>query len=124
MAFILDAAEAFLAEDPRVRLAVASILDLLRDYALDLIETPGDSHAGEWETALIQYFYPELVKEVGEAEYPAFPKYLLVSNKRRFWPGGVWGNPQKADTEKGQRLAHRLAEGLESIIKSLKEVRG
>ncbi len=121
MAFILDAAEAFLAEHPRVRVAVASILDLLRDYARDLIETPGDSHAGEWETALIKYFYPELVKGEGQAEYPNFPKYFLVSNKRRFWPGGVWGDPGKADPEKGQRLAHRLAEGLELIIKSLKE---
>ena len=121
MAFLLDAGETFLAEDPEVRVAVVSILDLLRECAADLVETPDDSHAGEWETALIQFFYPDLVGEPPEAEYPAFPRHLLVPEKRRFWPGGVWGDPRRASPEKGERLARRLAEGLKSVIKNLVE---
>jgi len=123
MAFILDAAETFLAEHPEVSLAVASIIDLLKDCALDLIETPEDSHAGEWETSLIQYFYPDLVKGQGQAEYPKFPKFRVVGNKRRYWPAGVWGDPGKASREKGRLLVERLTERIKLLAgELLKEV--
>ncbi|RUM88670.1 MAG: creatininase family protein [Thermodesulfatator sp.] len=121
LAFILDAAEEFLAHHPEAALAVVSLLDLLRERAGDLIETPGDSHAGEWETSLIQHFHPHLVRSLPPEEYPRFPRYRLVFAKRDFWPGGIWGDPTKASPDKGRLLAERLAEGLEFLLKELRE---
>ncbi len=121
MAFILDAAEEFLSRYPETRLAVASIIDLIQDCARDLIETPGDSHAGEWETALIQYFYPEEVRGTAPREYPSFPRFRLVTSKRDYWPGGVWGDPGRATPEKGKELAERLARRVILLVEELKE---
>ena len=121
LAFILDAAEEFLPKHPEAALAVVSLLDLLREVAGDLLETPGDSHAGEWETSLIQHFHPDLVRGSAPEEYPRFPRYRLVSRKRDFWPGGVWGHPGKASPEKGRLLAERLSRGLELLLKELAE---
>ncbi|QJA05553.1 creatininase family protein [Thermosulfurimonas marina] len=121
MAFIVDAAEEFLSRHPETALAVVSLLDLLRERAGDLLQTPGDSHAGEWETSLIQYFHPQLVRGSAPEEYPRFPRYRIVSSKRAFWPGGVWGDPGRASPEKGRLLAERLAEGLEYLLRELRE---
>ena len=112
LAYLIDAGEEFLRREEEARVAVASIIDLLNLYARDLLETPGDSHAGELETSLAYYFYPELVKGTAREEYPTFPKALLVRHKRKYWPGGVWGNPERASREKGEAFAARLAEGI------------
>ncbi len=109
LAYLLDAGELFMKETQEVKLAVASILDLLKWGAQDILETPEDSHAGEFETSLMLHFSPELVKGTAEEEYPRFPRPFLVRNKRKFWPGGVWGNPAKASPEKGRLFAERLA---------------
>jgi len=29
---------------------------------------------------------------------------ILVRNKRKYWPNGVWGDPSKASAEKGKLL--------------------
>jgi creatinine amidohydrolase len=29
---------------------------------------------------------------------------ILVRNKRKYWPNGVWGDPTKASIEKGEKL--------------------
>ncbi len=125
IAYLIDAAEEFLERVEEVKIAVASILDLLREGALDLLETPRDSHAGEFETSLMLHFFPELVKGTSPEEYPAFPKPILVRDKRRFWPGGVWGDPYKASAEKGKMFAERLAKvicGLATKIESMEEI--
>jgi creatinine amidohydrolase len=36
-------------------------------------------------------------------EYPEIPKPFNVKDKVKYWPGGVWGNPEKASAEKGER---------------------
>lgn len=125
LAFLIDAAEEFLEKNAGVKIAVASVLDLLREAAFDLLETPGDSHAGEFETSLMLYFFPKLVQGTGPEEYPSFPKPILVRQKRRFWPGGIWGNPSKASAEKGKMFAERLAQAicdLATKIESLEEI--
>ncbi len=124
LAYLIDAGEEFLTREKEAKIAVASILDLLALYAPELLETRGDSHAGEFETSLMQYFNPGLVKGTAKEEYPSFPKPILVRNKRKFWPGGVWGNPAVASAEKGRLFAERLAEGivkLASQIETFKE---
>lgn len=115
LAYLVDAGEEFLEGHPEAKVAVASILDLLREAALDLLETPRDSHAGELETSLMLHFYPELVKGSSPEEYPTFPKHLLVRHKRLFWPGGVWGDPAKASPEKGRSFAERLAAAIAAL---------
>ncbi len=119
MAFLIDAAETFLLDRKDAKAAVASILDLLRDAAFDILETPQDSHAGEFETSLMLFFHSKLVKGTSPEEYPTFPKPILVKNKRLFWPGGVWGDPSKASVEKGRLFAERLSQAIVDLVKRL-----
>ena len=101
---ILEAGEQLLAELPEVRVAVVNLLDLLREVLADqpdLVQTRGDSHAGEVETAIMMAAYPDLVRGTAPEEWPRFPKYVLVRDKRRYWPGGVWGNPAPATGRPG-----------------------
>ena len=107
MAALVEAGEALLEEFVDLRLAVVNILELLREGLAvrpDLLNTPDDSHAGEVETAVMLAAYPHLVKGTAAAEWPGFPKYELVRDKQRWWPGGVWGDPGAATAEKGEEI--------------------
>ena len=107
MCALVEAGEALLEEFADVRVAVVNVLDLLREVLAgrpDLIKTKGDSHAGEVETAIILAAHPVLVKGRAPAEWPGFPKYELVRDKRRYWPGGVWGDPGPAAAAQGEEI--------------------
>lgn len=117
MGALVEAGEKLLEELPEVRVAVVNLLDLLREVISarpDLVKTKGDSHAGEVETALMLAAYPHLVNGRAPAEWPSFPKYVLVRDKRRYWPGGVWGDPAQAGDGQGEAIlaaeSRRLAE--------------
>ena len=122
MAALVEAGETLLAELPDLQVAVVNLLDLLREVVAaqpELVQTRGDSHAGEVETALMLAAYPHLVKGTAPAEWPTFPKYLLVRDKRRYWPGGVWGDPAPATAAQGEKIlqaeAGRLVELLDFL---------
>lgn len=119
MAFLVDAGEDAISRFLDMKIAVLSILDLLKDCPPGLIETPGDSHAGEVETALMLRLRSAHVKDTSPKEFPTFPPFILSRNKRKFWPNGVWGDPAKATVQKGEDiLAHeasRLADLLNAI---------
>jgi creatinine amidohydrolase len=124
MCALVEAGEALLTEFADLRLAVVNILDLLREVLAaqpNLIKTKGDSHAGEVETAIMLAAYPELVKGSAPAEWPAFPKFELVRDKRRYWPGGVWGDPNPASAAQGEEIlaaeALRLAALIDALMK-------
>ncbi len=122
MAALLEAAEILLAELAELQIAVVNILDLLREVLAgrpDLVQTKGDSHAGEVETAVMLAAYPELVKGAAPAEWPSFPKYILVRDKRRYWPGGVWGDPSPATASQGEAILEAEARRLEEVISRL-----
>ncbi|NDY42648.1 creatininase family protein [Dissulfurirhabdus thermomarina] len=121
MAALEDAGEEILSTLPESRVAVLSVLDLVAGLEDGLVETPGDSHAGEVETALMQHLRPALVHGTSPAEYPSFPRPLLVRDKRRYWPGGVWGDPSKASPEKGRRILEAEAEALAAVIERLEK---
>ena len=107
MCALVEAGEALLEEFADVRVAVVNVLDLLREVLTarpDLIKTKGDSHAGEVETAIMLARHPDLVKGRAPAEWPSFPKYELVRDKRRYWPGGVWGDPGPAAAAQGEEI--------------------
>ena len=119
MAALVEAGETLLAELPEVRVAVVNILDLLREVVAarpELVKTKGDSHAGEVETALMLAAYPHLVEGSAPAEWPAFPRYVLVRDKRRHWPGGVWGDPGAASAAQGEAILQAEAERLVEIL--------
>jgi creatinine amidohydrolase len=122
---IIEAGEQLLTELPEVRVAVVNILELLREVLRerpDLVQTKGDSHAGEVETAVMLAAYPGLVKGTAPEEWPSFPKYVLVRDKRRYWPGGVWGNPAPASAAQGEEILQAEALSLSKLISTLGEM--
>jgi creatinine amidohydrolase len=122
---IVEAGECLLAELPEVRLAVVNLLELLREVLADqpdLVQTKGDSHAGEVETAVMMAAYPQLVKGTAPEEWPSFPKYVLVRDKRRYWPGGVWGNPAPASPVQGEEILRAEAIKLSNVISMLQNL--
>ncbi|MCD6319108.1 MAG: creatininase family protein [Candidatus Desulfofervidaceae bacterium] len=119
MAALKEAGEDLVEENVVKRIAVVSILDLV-DKDLKL-ETENDSHAGELETSLMLYLRPQWVKEFPKEDYPYFPKFLLVKEKRKYWPTGIWGNPQAASREKGERFFHYLLGKLIKVVEMVKE---
>jgi len=119
MAALVEAGEALLADIPDIQVAVVNVLELLREVLTarpDLVKTKGDSHAGEVETALMLAVYPHLVQGSAPAEWPTFPKYVLVRDKRRYWPGGVWGDPGQATADQGEAILQAEAERLAGVI--------
>jgi creatinine amidohydrolase len=122
MSALLEAAETLLEECAGLRVAVVNILELLREVLADkphLVKTRGDSHAGEVETAVMLAAYPQLVKGTAPAEWPSFPKYELVRDKRRHWPGGVWGDPGSAGATQGEEILVAEARRLAQLIDAL-----
>ena len=119
MAALVEAGETLLAELPDLKVAVVNLLDLLREVVAarpELVKTKGDSHAGEVETALMLAAYPHLVEGTAPAEWPTFPKYLLVRDKRRYWPGGVWGDPAPATAAQGEAILQAETERLVELL--------
>ena len=112
-----EAGEGLIAEFADITVAVVTELDLARQEGVALIETRGDSHAGEIETSRILHSHPHLVKGRAPAEFPGFPAGILVRDKRRYWPGGVWGDPGKASAEKGARLEELVVRKLVELVK-------
>jgi creatinine amidohydrolase len=124
---IVEAAERLLEELPEAGIAVVNLLDLLREVLGDqpeLVLTRGDAHAGEVETALMLAAYPDLVQGTAPEEWPRFPKYILVRDKRRYWPGGVWGNPAPATASQGEQILAAETKKLIKVISMLEESGG
>jgi creatinine amidohydrolase len=120
-ATLTDAGEELLESFPDLRLAVLTEFMLAAREGRGLIETPDDSHAGEIETSRILHSHPQLVRGTAEREYPEFPVGILVRNKRKFWPGGVWGDPTKASAEKGKALEDLVVDALDRFVSRLEE---
>jgi creatinine amidohydrolase len=114
-----DAGEELLVELPSVQIAVLTEYDLAAKEGQTLIETPNDAHAGEIETSRILHSRPDLVKGTSPAEYPQFPPGVLVRNKRKYWPGGVWGDPSKATADKGRQLEELVVRKIVELVNLL-----
>lgn len=121
MATLVDAGEELLDKFPDLFIAVVKEHDLAVCAGQQLLETMGDSHAGEIETSRLLHSHPELVKGISAAEFPAFPAAILVRDKRKYWPGGVWGDPTKASAAKGAELKQRMVSRLCALIEELEQ---
>lgn len=118
-----DAGEELLDELPELRIAVVTEYELAKEEGRGILETPGDAHAGEIETSRILHSHPHLVQGTAAEEYPSFPVGLLVRDKRRYWPGGVWGDPTKATAAKGAQLEELVAAKVVALVRLLEEGR-
>lgn len=118
-----DAGEELIAEIPDINVAVVTEYDLAKHAGAALIETRGDAHAGEIETSRIMHSHPHLVKGLAPCEYPSFPTGILVRDKRSFWPGGVWGDPAKANAEKGRMIESLVADKVVELVMALESRR-
>lgn len=116
---LTEVGENLILEYPDIRVAVLSILDLAMATWQDVIVTKDDSHAGEVETSVMLHLRPKWVGEARPREWPHFPKHLLVRDKLRHWPGGVWGDASQASKEKGERLFDLSVKALVHLIQEL-----
>lgn len=116
---LLDAGEELMTELPDIRIAMVTEFDLVIREGKDVIETEGDSHAGEIETSRILHTHPHLVKGRGRREFPSFPEGILVRQKRKYWPNGVWGDPSKASAEKGKLLEDLVVKKIVNLALTL-----
>jgi len=114
-----DAGEELIGRFDDIQIAVVTEYDLARDEGRGLIETEGDAHAGEIETSRILHSHPHLVKGKGASEFPDFPTGILVRQKRKYWPGGVWGDPTKATAEKGKLLEELVVEKIVELVQRM-----
>jgi creatinine amidohydrolase len=115
-AALIDAGEELLERFPDVKIAVLTEYQLAAEEGRGLVETPGDSHAGEIETSRMLNSHPHLVKGSAKREFPNFPMGMLVRNKQKFWPGGVWGDPTKATSGKGAQIEQLVVDALERFV--------
>jgi creatinine amidohydrolase len=116
---LLDAGERLLERLPEARIAVVTEYSLAAGEGRSLIETTGDSHAGEIETSRMLATRPHLVKAGAKEDYPSFPQHILVRNKRHFWSSGIWGDPTKASPEKGKQIEAIVVEALDRLVTEL-----
>ncbi len=116
-----EAAEKLVNEVEGIRIAVICPYDVLYKELSELADTPNDSHAGEIETSLVLYLAPELVKGRAKEEYPRLPRPFTVKNKVRYWPGGVWGNPEKASKAKGGKAVTLIVNKIGEMLDMVKE---
>jgi creatinine amidohydrolase len=120
-AALVEAGEYLLETLPDSRVAALNVLELAGEVWAPLLETEGDSHAGELETSVMMVLRPDWVDKEESEEYPSFPRGILVRNKRKYWPGGVWGNPAKASGKKGEAFFEAAVEALVQLISRLEK---
>jgi creatinine amidohydrolase len=114
-----DAGEELILEFNDIDIAVVVEIEMVRTLSGGILETDDDSHAGEIETSRILHSHPYLVKGEGKAEYPDFPQWLLVREKRKYWQNGVWGDPGKASAEKGKLIESRVVDNMVELVKKM-----
>lgn len=97
--------------------------DLARDDAGMITSTSDDMHAGELETSLLLYAYPELVRDSYlDSDHLANPRpHLLVTGMRGCTANGVIGRPSLATAEKGKAALDSLAASFADHLEILTE---
>ena len=118
-----EAGERLIEELEGAQIGALSIYDLVWNEIAEIAETSNDSHAGEMETSLILHLAGRLVKGRSKEEYPKLPKPFLAREKVKCWPGGVWGNPNAASKEKGERLFTIMVEKVVELVRQINRLK-
>jgi len=121
MSAMKETAEVLVERLKGIKIAVVSPYDMLWKELSEIAETPHDSHAGELETSMMLYLAPKLVKGRSSEEYPKIPKPLVVKDKVKYWPGGVWGNPKKASVTKGKKAIELITDKIIELIDKIEK---
>jgi len=121
MSAMKETAEVLVEKMDDIKIAVLSPYDVLWKELSEVSETPNDSHAGELETSIMLHLCPQFVKGRSPEEFPNIPKPLIVKDKMKYWPGGVWGNPNKASAEKGERTINLIVDKIIEIIEKIEK---
>lgn len=119
MATLTDAGEKLLLKYADIKVAVVTEYLLAAKAGRHLVETQGDSHAGEIETSRLLHSHPQLVKGTSNREFPEFPEGILVRDKQKYWPNGVWGDPGKASAGKGEKLERLVVQALVELVEQI-----
>lgn len=117
-----EAAEALISGLSGCKIAALSIYDVMFKEIAGIAETENDSHAGEIETSAVLYLAPNLVKGRSKKEYPKLPRPFIVRDKIKYWPGAVWGDPSKANADKGRRLIDAMIKKVSGIVKEIERL--
>jgi creatinine amidohydrolase/Fe(II)-dependent formamide hydrolase-like protein len=99
----------------------------------ELVETPNDVHAGEFETSTTLAVRPHLVKmDKAKKMIPSFSsRYLNFTSKRgiswyaytkKISKNGTMGDPTKASREKGEKMWQIMIAHLVAFIEDLKQL--
>jgi creatinine amidohydrolase len=80
-----------------------------------------DGHAGTIETSRVMDIRPELVKTGGRKNFPEFPRFEIVADPERYFPGGVIGDPTAASEEKGRIINKYVIEEVAKLVEELKK---
>jgi len=122
MSAMKETAEVLVEKLDDIKIAVLSPYDVLWKELSEVSETPNDSHAGELETSIMLHLSPQSVKGRSPEEFPNIPRPLIVKDKMRYWPGGVWGNPNKASEEKGATAINLIVDKIVEIIGKIEKL--
>ena len=123
MSALREVGEEMIDEFGDIKIAIISEYDMIRQESNKFVETKDDGHAGEIETSRILYLAPHLVKGRAKEEYPKLPKPFLARDKVKYWKGGVWGNPAKANKRKGEKLFLFSVDRVVEIVKRIEKIR-
>ncbi len=123
MSALKETAEDIVGKFKEIKIAAFSPYELLWKELAELAETQNDSHAGELETSIMLYLAPEMVKGRPAEEYPKIPKPFSVRDKMKYWPGGVWGNPQKASAEKGEKAIGLMVDKIVELLDEIEKIK-
>ena len=92
------------------------------DFAFDLRGKDfddRDSHAGTIETSRVMAIRSDLMKGKGKPYYPVFPRFEVLPDVERYFPGGVMGDPTIASAETGQKINDYVIEQIVKLVKEL-----
>ena len=95
-------------------------ITVLSDYEIiygSKFAEAGEGHAGKIETSRILAARPDLVKGRAPKGTNRIPKYAVVRDARRHWPG-VTGNPANASKALGEAIDRHVEDALVRIVRT------
>ncbi len=104
----------------QTRIMVLSDYDFADALKEKLQINPQDGHAGDIETSRLMAIKPDLIKEKGQTSFPNIPRFEVVSNPEKYFPGGVMGDPESASKEKGEKINQYVIEHVAELVEELK----
>ncbi|MCF6242812.1 MAG: creatininase family protein [Bacteroidales bacterium] len=126
--------EKFGAKNPQIQVVFATWWKLVNSELFKLTETgPGGvGHAGEFETSLMLYINPTLVKldkiegvkniknyDWAEGDMIRGVKASIYRSMKAMTGNGVYGDPNKSSAEKGNQITKLVTNALKNIILSI-----